>query len=243
MCFNNYNCKKQKKDQEECYPLPPPPSPSLSYWNEPTNFLCPPPHPSPSLCFPSLTVYITEPTPVRLHCTSLRLLLFTVCVWMCECVCSHWDYHHRGWYNLLVETQWTLQPVPTFIILLRHTCFDLYCMHTHVQALNNLHFPKLLPKTIQTPRYLHMGLMRVRVWLWVFVRYIFDVWVSDRICVNLNCTPQQFFPWTFLPHCQCVLQVALWYFGPTGCHSCTVSHRLVKNFGCVAFFFSNTIST
>lgn len=49
-----------------------------------------------------------------------------------------------------------------------------------------------------------------------------------------------FFPWTFLymlPHCQCVLQVALWYFGPTGCHSCTVSHRLVKVFDCVAFFF------
>lgn len=137
-CVLTTTTAKKKKDQEECYPLPPPLSPSLSYWNEPTNFLCPPPHPSPSLCFPSLTVYITEPTPVRLHCTSLRLLLFTVCVWMCECVCSHWDYHHRGWYNLLVETQWTLQPVPTFIILLKcakaQTYMLWFILYAHTRA-------------------------------------------------------------------------------------------------------------
>lgn len=136
MCFNNYNCKKKKKKIRKSTTLFP--LRLLLHCRTGTSqqtFSVLPLIRLPLSAFHLLLYTLLNP---RLFAFTARVFAYCCSQCACECVCSHWDYHHRGWYNLLVETQWTLQPVPTFIRLLKcakaHT-YMLWCiLYAHTRA-------------------------------------------------------------------------------------------------------------
>lgn len=170
-----------------------------------------------------LLLYITKPTPVRLHCTKSSL---STVHRACACVCADGYHWHRGCYKLLVETLWApgWWPLAFMRGALRplHTC-TLCWIYTHTRAEQHL---SSLPRAYLCPK----G-STVCVW-GVYSMWCVGVW-QDMCQPLVLCKSVSgvFFlsPAFFLLHVTTSPPCCKWYWEILAKQDVTISHRLATH--------------